>query len=86
MDLAAIAELDRRFGIPGIARVVEGNGGLAKVAINTRETAGEMYLHGVHVTSWQPRRGGSAFRQCQVTLGGEPRHSRRRSHMLSVVC
>jgi len=55
MHLAAIAELDRRFGIPGIARVVEGNGGLAKVAMTTRETAGEMYLHGAHVTSWQPR-------------------------------
>jgi glucose-6-phosphate 1-epimerase len=55
VDLADIAELDRRFGIPGIARVVEGNGGLAKVAIATRDTAGEMYLHGAHVTSWQPR-------------------------------
>ncbi len=55
MDLSAVAELDRRFGIPGIARVVQGNGGLAKVAITTRETAGEMYLHGAHVTSWQPR-------------------------------
>ena len=55
MDLPAIAELDRRFGIPGIARVVEGNGGLAKVAITARHTAGEMYLHGAHVTSWQPR-------------------------------
>ena len=55
MDLAAIAELDRRFGIPGIARVVEGNGGLAKVAIATRDAAGEMYLHGAHVTGWQPR-------------------------------
>ena len=55
MDLAAIAELDRRFRIPGSARVLEGNGGLAKVAINTRETTGEMYLHGAHVTSWQPR-------------------------------
>jgi glucose-6-phosphate 1-epimerase len=55
MDLAAIAELDRRFGIPGSARVLQGNGGLAKVAINTRETTGEMYLHGAQVTSWQPR-------------------------------
>ncbi len=55
MDLAAAAELDRRFGIPGIASVVEGNGGLAKVAIASPETAGEMYLHGAHVTSWQPR-------------------------------
>jgi glucose-6-phosphate 1-epimerase len=55
MDLAAIAELDRQFGIPGTARVGEGNGGLAKVAINTRSTAGEIYLHGANVTSWQPR-------------------------------
>jgi glucose-6-phosphate 1-epimerase len=55
MELAAIAELDRRFGIDGVARVVEGNGGLAKVAINTRETAGEMYLHGAHLTAWKPR-------------------------------
>jgi glucose-6-phosphate 1-epimerase len=55
MDLATIAELDRRLGIPGIARVVAGNGGLAKVAIATSNTAGEMYLHGAHVTSWQPR-------------------------------
>ncbi len=54
MDLAAIAELDRRWGIPGIARIVVGNGGLPKVAIDTRCTAGEMYLHGAHVASWQP--------------------------------
>jgi glucose-6-phosphate 1-epimerase len=55
MDLAAIAALDRRFGIPGIARVVEGNGRLAKVAIATRDSGGEMYLHGAQVTSWHPR-------------------------------
>jgi glucose-6-phosphate 1-epimerase len=55
MDRGAIEELDRRFGIPGIARVVAGTGGLAKAAIATRGTAGEMYLHGAHVTSWQPR-------------------------------
>jgi glucose-6-phosphate 1-epimerase len=55
LDLAAIAELDRRLGIPGSARVVAGNGGLAKVAIATRDTKGEIYLHGAHVTSWQPR-------------------------------
>jgi glucose-6-phosphate 1-epimerase len=55
MNLAAIAYLDRRLGIPGIARVIAGNGGLAKVAIATRDTTGEMYLHGAHVTSWKPR-------------------------------
>jgi len=55
MDPAAIAELDRRFGIPDIAQVVAGNGGLAKVRITSATAIGEMYLHGAHVTSWQPR-------------------------------
>ncbi len=51
---ATIAELDRRFGILGIAEVVGGNGGLPLVKITTPATAGEMYLHGAHVTSWKP--------------------------------
>lgn len=55
MDPAAIAELDRRFGIPGIARVVVGNSGLAKVAVTAPDATGEIYLHGSHVTGWQPR-------------------------------
>src|SRR5260370_18793049 len=42
------------FAIPGIAEVVAGNGGLPKVQITTREAAGEIYLHGAHVTSWKP--------------------------------
>ncbi|HWY45624.1 MAG TPA: D-hexose-6-phosphate mutarotase [Candidatus Sulfotelmatobacter sp.] len=50
----AIAELDYRFGIPGIAQVVEGNGGLPKVRVTSPEAIGEMYLHGAHVTSWKP--------------------------------
>lgn len=50
----AIAEADRRFEIPGIAQFVEGNGGLPKVRITSPEAAGEMYLHGAHVTSWKP--------------------------------
>ena len=49
-----IAELDRRFGISGVAQVVAGHGGLAKVRISTPAAAGEMCLHGAHVTSWQP--------------------------------
>src|SRR5215813_4106169 len=55
MNLAAIAELDRRYGITGSAEVVAGHGGLAKVLIATRDATGEMYLHGAHVTSWRPR-------------------------------
>jgi glucose-6-phosphate 1-epimerase len=55
MDLPAVSELNRRFGIPGIAAVIEGHGGLAKVAITAPAAAGEMYLHGAHVTSWRSR-------------------------------
>ncbi len=47
------AELDARFGIAGVAQVVSGNGGLAKVRITAAAASGEIYLHGAHVTSWQ---------------------------------
>jgi glucose-6-phosphate 1-epimerase len=49
-----VAELDRQLGIPGVARVSEGNGGLARVQITGAFGQGEMYLHGAHVTSWAP--------------------------------
>jgi glucose-6-phosphate 1-epimerase len=52
---STIADLDRRFGIPGIAKVAIGDGGLPKVCITNSAAAGEMYLHGAHVTSWKPR-------------------------------
>ncbi len=55
MDSQATAALAQRFGIPGKAEVIAGNGGLPKVAISTPEAAGEMYLHGGHVTSWKPK-------------------------------
>jgi glucose-6-phosphate 1-epimerase len=51
---SAIAESYRQFEIAGIAEVVEGNGGLPKVRITTREVMGEIYLHGAHITSWKP--------------------------------
>ena len=55
MDVARdIADLNRRFGIPGLASVVEGNSGLPKVSITSPVTAGEMYLHGAQITSWKP--------------------------------
>lgn len=56
MELATpTAELNRRFGIPEVAKVVVGNGGLGKVCISSATATGEMYLHGAHVTSWKPR-------------------------------
>src|SRR5580658_4956201 len=39
---------------PANASVVKGNGGLQAVRIACPEAAGEMYLHGAHVTSWKP--------------------------------
>jgi len=52
--LIAIEELDRRFGIPGVARVCHGRGGLPRIQITTPQVEGEMYFHGAQVTSWKP--------------------------------
>jgi glucose-6-phosphate 1-epimerase len=52
---STIADLNRRFGIPGIAQIVEGNGGLPKVQVTSPDATGDIYLHGAHVTSWVPR-------------------------------
>lgn len=49
-----VTELDRRFGIPEIARVCGGDGGLARVDITSRLAHGQIYVHGAHVTSWRP--------------------------------
>jgi glucose-6-phosphate 1-epimerase len=49
-----LTELDRRLGIADIARVSEGEGGLARVEITTPLARGEIYVHGAHVTSWHP--------------------------------
>jgi len=49
------ADLDRKFGVPGVARVVEGNGRLPKVAVTAGNASGEMYLLGAEVTSWKPQ-------------------------------
>jgi glucose-6-phosphate 1-epimerase len=58
---SAISDLNTRFGIPGAAKVVAGNGGLAKVVVSTPNATGEMYLHGGHVTSWNPKGASEVF-------------------------
>jgi glucose-6-phosphate 1-epimerase len=56
MELASpLAEMNERFGIPTVAQITAGNGGLPKVRITAALATGEMYLHGAHVTSWNPR-------------------------------
>jgi len=49
-----IAELDSRFRIPGVAQLMAGNGNWPKVQVTAPAAAGEIYLHGAHVTSWRP--------------------------------
>lgn len=46
--------LDRQFGIPGVAMVGDGNGAMPRVQITSSLCTGEIYLHGAHVTSWKP--------------------------------
>ena len=58
---STIAELDRRFGIPGLARVCAGNGTLPRVLITSALSQGEMYLHGAQVTSWKPAGAGEVL-------------------------
>jgi glucose-6-phosphate 1-epimerase len=47
-------EWNERFGIPGVAEIVTGQGGLALVRITAKTAAAEIYLHGAQVTSWRP--------------------------------
>lgn len=75
-----VSELDRRFGIPEIARVCEGDGGLARVDITSPLAHGQMYVHGAHVTSWRPadseevvfRSTKSRWEEGQAIRGGIP--------------
>jgi glucose-6-phosphate 1-epimerase len=48
------ADLDRQFGIPGVATVCDGNGAMPRVRITSPRCDGEIYLHGAQVTSWKP--------------------------------
>ena len=52
--LSHVNDLNRRFGIAGVAQVVSGNGGLPKIRITAQAGSAEIYLYGSQVTSWQP--------------------------------
>lgn len=75
-----VEELDRRFGIAGVARVGKGNGGMPRVQITSPLGEGEIYLHGAQVTSWKPAGSEevlflstrSSFEEGQAIRGGIP--------------
>lgn len=47
-------ELQKRFGYRDIVRFEAGKGGLTKAVIRTKGATGEIYMHGAHVTAYQP--------------------------------
>jgi glucose-6-phosphate 1-epimerase len=51
----AIAQLNERFGLDGVAKFESGIGGLPRLAINSPLASAHIYLHGAHLTHWQPR-------------------------------
>jgi glucose-6-phosphate 1-epimerase len=46
----------RRWEIPNLARFEHGRGGLVRLAVATRLASAHIYLHGAHVTHFQPAR------------------------------
>jgi glucose-6-phosphate 1-epimerase len=48
-------DLQRRFGIPGVVRIDEGKGSLPRITVTSELASAELYLHGAHLTHFQPR-------------------------------
>ena len=52
--MATVDELNAAFAIEGALRFVEGQGGLVCAEIATAACQATVYLHGAHLTHWQP--------------------------------
>ena len=67
-----IEDLNRQFGIPGVAEFDYGSGDLAKLVIAAEGSVAEVYLLGGHVTSWTPAGGQDVLwlsRQSRYEIG-----------------
>ncbi len=53
MVIADIPERLKRFDIPGRVTLLEGNGDLPKIEVQTDWSSAEIYLHGAHVTDFR---------------------------------
>ena len=51
--MQTVLSLCKQFKVPGL-HFEAGHGGLTKAVVATNVAAGEIYLHGAQVTSWQP--------------------------------
>jgi len=80
MATAAVAELDKQFGIPGSVKVCTGNGALPRILVSNSQVQGEIYLYGAQVTSWKPAgheelifvSSKSSWQEGQAIRGGVP--------------
>src|SRR5687767_4955490 len=52
--MPTIDELNERFAIPNVARFEAGAGRLTRLAISAPRASGGIYLHGCHVSDFQP--------------------------------
>ncbi len=77
---ATVEQLQKRFGIPGVVSFRLGEGGLPCVDIHTAQAEATVYLHGAHVTHYQPKgqspvlfmSGKSMFEAGKPIRGGVP--------------
>lgn len=53
--MAAPAELNEKFAIPGVLEFVAMPTGLVAAQVTAPAAAATIYLHGAHVTHWQPK-------------------------------
>ena len=65
-----IAELNERFGSPGL-RFVEGEGGLTKAILATNQAEVELYLHGAHVTRFDLNEQPILWMSSQAVFNGQ---------------
>jgi len=56
-----IEALNEQFSIPGVTRILRGNGNLPKILIETGSATAEIYLYGAQVTSWKPAGAGEVL-------------------------
>lgn len=78
--MASVDELNQRFGIANVARFETGRGNLTRLAVTAPGGEGHIYLHGAHVTHFQPKGRGpvlflsskSFFEEGKAIRGGVP--------------
>lgn len=79
-DSPTTHELNERFGVVGKLRFEPGGGGLACARVTCQSATGSVYLHGAHVTGYQPRghepvlfvSGSSGYGPGKAIRGGVP--------------